>query len=192
MDKNTMNLKPPQVVAGPSGRAMAQPMASDLVDAFHQHLTMERNASASYFAMAIWFSEKELRGFSKFFQKESVSEQEHAGKFAEYLVARGQTVVLEDLPAPSQIWSSPEEIFSVAFQMEVDVTTSLHQLYSMAERSSDVRTTVFLDPTVESQTLSEDEFAYLLGRVKFAQNQPSALLIIDGELTNGQVEPLKL
>ena len=65
--------------------------------------------------------------------------------------------------------------------MEADVTTSLHQLYAIAERDSDFRTTVFLDPVLEGQTSSEDEFAYLLGRVKFANNQPSAILIIDGE-----------
>ena len=71
---------------------------------------------------------------------------------------------------------------AVSFQMESDVTTSLHQLYSMAERSTDTRTTVFLDPTIDAQVKSEDEFAYLLGRVRFAQNQPAALLIIDNEL----------
>ena len=62
-------------------------------------------------------------------------------------------------------------------------TTSLHQLYSIAERSSDTRTTVFLDPIIESQTKSEDNFAYILSRVKFANNQPSAILIIDGEFS---------
>ena len=63
--------------------------------------------------------------------------------------------------------------------METDVTTSLHHLYTTAERSSDMRTTVFLDPTIESQTQSEDEFAYLLGRVKFCNDEPSAIGISD-------------
>ena len=31
---------------------------------------------------------------------------------------------------------SEEEIFSAAFQMEADVTTSLHQLYAISERDS--------------------------------------------------------
>ena len=76
-----------------------------------------------------------------------------------------------------------------SFQMEADVTTSLHQLYAMAERSSDMRTTVFLDPTIESQVNSENEFAHLLGRVRFAKNDSSALLIIDGELSAGNHSP---
>ena len=118
----------------------------------------------------------------EFFKNEALSEQEHATKFADYLIARGQSVLLEELKAPIQSWNDLEEIYTYSFQMEADVTTSLQQLYALAERSSDVRTTVFLDPIVEAQTSSEDEFAYLLGRVRFSENQPSALLIIDGEL----------
>jgi len=171
-----------KVSTGPAGRAMAEPMHVELVEALHQHLTMERNASVQYFAISLWFAERELRGFSKFFKSEAESEGEHARKFSEYLIARGQTVVLEPLKEPRQSWKDIEEVLSASFLMEADVTTSLHQLYAIAERDSDFRTTVYLDPVIEGQTSSEDEFAYLLGRVKFAQNQPSALLIVDGEL----------
>ena len=180
------------VATGPAGRAMAQPMEASLVEALQEHLTMERKASAAYFAMAIWFAERELRGFSHFFKHEGHSEQEHAARFADYLIARGQTVVLQDIPAPRQSWSSPEEILAASFQMEADVTASLQQLYAMAERASDLRTTVFLDPIIDSQVDSENEFAHLLGRVRFAQNQPAAMLIIDGELSDGKHEPAKL
>ncbi len=171
-----------KVAIGPTGRAMAEAMPAELVESLHQHLTMERSASAQYFGFNIWFAERELRGFSKFFKKESENEQVHASEFADYLIARGQSVNLEELAAPKQDWSSIEDIFIAAFQMESDVTTSLHQLYAIAERHSDFRSTVFLDPVIQGQTNSEDEFAYLLGKVKFANNQPSALLIIDSEL----------
>ena len=170
------------VATGPSGRAMAEPMQAQLVEALIQHLTMERNASAQYFAISLWFAERELRGFSGFFKQEAQTEQEHAAKFSEYLIARGQTVLLEELSAPKQDWLDIQEIFKASFQMEADVTTSLHQIYASAERESDYRTNVFLDPIIEGQTSSEDEFAYLLGKVKFTQNQPAALLLIDSEL----------
>lgn len=168
-----------QVQTGPAGRAVAQPME-------------ERQSSAVYFAMAIWFAERELRGFAHFYKGEARDEQEHAATFADYLIAHGQTVVLHDLAAPRQTWNSPEEVLAASFQMEADVTSSLHQIYSMADRSSDVRSTTFLDPIVDAQVTSENRFAHLLGRVRFAQNQPAALLIIDGELSEGRHEPAKL
>ena len=177
---------------GPAGRAMAHPMDRDLVEAFQQHLTLERKASAAYFAIAIWFAERELRGFSQFFKLEAQNEQLHASTFADYLIARGQTVALDDVLAPRQDWISEEEIMAASFTMEAEVTASLHQLYAMAERATDTRTNVFLDPIIDNQVEAENQFAYLLGRVKYAQSQPSAMLIIDSELNDGNDKPAKL
>ena len=153
---------------------------------------MERRASAFYFANALWFGERELKGFSKFFHGESQSESTHAASFADYLVARGQTVQLEAIDAPRQSWNSFEEVMAASFLLEADVTASLQQLYSLAERSSDTRTTVFLDPIMEGQIASEHEFAHILGRVRFAGEQAAALLIIDTELANGNNTPYYL
>ncbi len=181
-----------RVATGPAGRAMAQPLEPDLLEGLQHHLTMERQASAAYWALAMWFAERELRGFAKFLNQEAADEQHHAGLFADYLIARGQTVALEPLVAPRQQWSDAEEIFAAVFQMEADVTTSLQQLYALAERSGDVRTNVFLDPIVQGQIEAENQAAHLLGRIRFAQGNPAALLVIDGELNEGQSEPASL
>ena len=167
---------------GSSGRAIAQEIEEGLLDNLFEHLNMERNANVQYFSMSLWFKERELRGFSSFFLNESKEEMAHAQKFADYLIARGYKINLKDLPAPVQEWESIQDVINFAFKMESDLTTSLEQLYSISERSSDIRTNVFLDPIVESQIKSEDTFAYLLGKVKFSENQPSAILIIDKEL----------
>jgi ferritin len=180
------------VATGPAGRAMAQPMDAALLEGLQGHITMERQASAAYFAMALWFAERELRGFAHFFKHEAAGEQAHAATVADYLIARGQTVVLQDVTAPRQDWGSAEEILAASFQMEADVTTSLQQLYALAERASDTRTTVFLDPMIDGQVAAEHQFAHLLGRVRFCQGQPAALLIVDGELSDGQHDPAKL
>jgi ferritin len=180
------------VATGPAGRAMAQPMDGTLLEGLQQHLTMERQASAAYWAMAIWFGERELRGFCRYLKGEASNEQHHAGLVADYLVARGQTVLLESVAPPRQHWQDAEEVFSAIFQMEAEVTSSLQQLYAMAERAGDVRTTVFLDPIVQGQIDSENEAAHLLGRIRFAQANPAAMLVIDGELSEGKHSPESL
>ena len=93
---------------GPAGRAMAQPMEEALLDALQEHLTMERRASTAYWAIALWFAERELRGFAHYFKQESQAEQGHAALFADYLLARGQTVRLGDVPRPRQDWNDVE------------------------------------------------------------------------------------
>ena len=157
MSESTLDRKS-RIQFGPSGRAVSQDIANDLLDNILQHLSMERNANVQYFSMSLWFKERELNGFSSFFLKESKDELEHAYKFTDYLIA-------------------------YSFNMEAELTISLQQLYSISERTSDIRTNVFLDPIVESQIKSEDEFAHILGKVKFSGENPSAILIVDEYLS---------
>ena len=168
---------------GPSGRAVSQEIENDLLDNIHQHLTMERNANVQYYSMSLWFQERDLNGFSSFFLSESKDELEHAYKFTDYLIARGQNVDLHELAKPIQKWESIQELIAYAFNMEADLTISLQQLYAISERNSDIRTNVFLDPIVELQIKSENEFAHILGKVKFSGENPSAILIVDEYLS---------
>ena len=180
------------IATGPSGRAMAETMTQEMVDQLQAHLNMERQSSAAYFAAAIWFAERELTGFAEYLRNEGKQEQEHAAKFADYLISRGQTVELDTIAAPRQSWPDPEEVMANVFRMEADVTSSVLLLYSIAERASDQRTTVFLDPVVDDQRVSEHEAAYLLGRVKYANNERAAMMIIDAELREDEAKPAKL
>ena len=168
---------------GQSCRAIAHEIDISLLNNLFEHLTMERNANVQYFSMSLWFKERELRGFSSFFLKESKEEMAHVQKFTDYLIARGYKIRLDNLPSPVQEWNSIQEIINFAFKMESDLTTSIEQLYSISDRTSDIRTSVFLDPIVESQIKSEDEFAHILGKVRFSDDQPSAILLIDAELS---------
>ena len=180
------------IATGPSGHAMAETMTQEMVDQLQAHLNMERQSSAAYFAAAIWFAERELTGFAEYLRNEGKQEQEHAAKFADYLISRGQTVELDTIEAPRQAWPDPEEVMANVFRMEADVTSSVLLLYSIAERASDQRTTVFLDPVVDDQRVSEHEAAYLLGRVKYANNERAAMMIIYAELREDEAKPAKL
>ncbi|QNI53641.1 ferritin [Synechococcus sp. BIOS-E4-1] len=180
------------IPVGPAGRAMAEPMSSELLDLMEAHLNLERQSAADYLAAAIWFAERELTGFAEHLRDEAKQEQEHAAKFADYLISRGQRPVLDTIEPPRQQWPDVEQVIANVFRMEADVTASVLQLYGTAEKDIDRRTTVFLDPIVDGQRLSEHEAAYLLGRVKFAAGNPAAVMIIDAELREGEAEPAKL
>ncbi len=171
---------------------MAEPMSSELLDLMEAHLNLERQSAADYFAAAVWFAERELTGFAEHLRDEAKQEQEHAAKFADYLISRGQRPVLDTIEPPRQQWPDVEQVIANVFRMEADVTASVLQLYGTAEKDIDRRTTVFLDAIVDAQRLSEHEAAYLLGRVKFAAGNPAAVMIIDAELREGEAEPAKL
>tara|TARA_Y100001978_G_scaffold195598_1_gene204073 strand:+ start:325 stop:906 length:582 start_codon:yes stop_codon:yes gene_type:complete len=183
---------PINVPTGPAGRAMAEPMSAEMLDLMEAHLNLERQSAADYFAAAIWFAERELTGFAEHLRDEAKQEEQHAAKFADYLISRGQRPVLDTIEPPRQQWTDVEQVIANVFRMEADVTASVLQLYDTAEKDIDRRTTVFLDPIVDGQRLSEHEAAYLLGRVKFAAGNPAAVMIIDAELKEGEAEPAKL
>ena len=183
---------PIEVPTGPAGRAMAEPMSAEMLDLMEAHLNLERQSAADYFAAAVWFAERELTGFAEHLRDEAKQEEQHAAKFADYLISRGQRPVLDTIEPPRQQWTGVEQVIANVFRMEADVTASVLQLYNTAEKDIDRRTTVFLDPIVDGQRLSEHEAAYLLGRVKFAAENPAAVMIIDAELREGEAEPAKL
>ena len=180
------------IPTGPAGRAMAEPMSAELLDLMEAHLNLERQSAADYFAAAIWFAERELTGFAEHLRDEAKQEEQHAAKFADYLISRGQRPVLDTVEPPRQQWTDVEQVIANVFRMEADVTASVLQLYDTAEKDIDRRTTVFLDPIVDGQRLSEHEAAYLLGRVRFAAGNPAAVMIIDAELREDEAEPAKL
>ena len=183
---------PINVPAGPAGRAMAEPMSAEMLDLMEAHLNLERQSAADYFAAAVWFAERELTGFAEHLRDEAKQEEQHAAKFADYLISRGQRPVLDTIEPPRQQWTGVEQVIANVFRMEADVTASVLQLYNTAEKDIDRRTTVFLDPIVDGQRLSEHEAAYLLGRVKFAAENAAAVMIIDAELREGEAKPAKL
>ena len=183
---------PIEVPTGPAGRAMAEPMSAEMLDLMEAHLNLERQSAADYFAAAVWFAERELTGFAEHLRDEAKQEEQHAAKFADYLISRGQRPVLDTIEPPRQQWTGVEQVIANVFKMEADVTASVLQLYDTAEKDIDRRTTVFLDPIVDGQRLSEHEAAYLLGRVKFAAENSAAVMIIDAELREGEAEPAKL
>ena len=181
-----------QPQAGPSGRAMAESMDPGLLEGLQAHFNMERQAQATYFAAAIWMAERELRGFSAHFEAEAAGELQHSAKVADYLIARAQSPDVQALEAPDQSWVTILDVMSTAFLTESDVTTSLQQLLMAAERCGDSRTAVFLEPMVEEQIKAEHEAAHLLGRIRFADGQAAAILVIDNELHEGVAHPAQL
>ena len=69
--------------ASPCGRAIAEAMENELLQAIQHHLNKERQAHVAYFAAAIWCAERiELRGFASYFSEESKNEHIHAEKFS--------------------------------------------------------------------------------------------------------------
>ena len=167
-------------------RPTARALQADVLGHLQSHLQMELQASYDYFKLAIWFAERDLKGFAAYARQESLSEHEHAARLADHLIDRRQPVDLAPLHAEGGPWESVEAAMQCIFDAEVAVTASAQQIYSMAERAGDYITSVFLDGVIQQQTDAEAQAAYLVGRVRLAGKERAALLLIDQELHRGE------
>jgi len=176
-------------VANPSAqlrRPVPRPLAPDVLSHLQLHLQMELQASYDYFRLAIWFAERDWKGFAEFARQEALSEHQHACKVADHLIDRGQAIDLATLQPNTSTWDSVEAVTQFIFDNEVAVTASAQQIYSMAERAGDYITSVFLDSVIQQQTEAEAQAAHVMSRVRLAGENPAALLLIDKELSRGE------
>jgi ferritin len=165
-------------------------MNSDLLNGLNEHLKLEFRASHEYLAMAIWLAEHDLPGFSKWMRKQSSDELLHAQRIIDHLVERDQKVHLPGVDAPPMDWKSAEALCSHVLKNEQDVTTSINDLYAMAEKAKDRPATVMLQWFVTEQMEEEAAARALLGRIRLAGNSGVGLLMIDQELSSGTMPGL--
>jgi ferritin len=165
-------------------------MNSDLLTGLNEHLKLEFRASHEYLAMAIWLSEHDLPGFSKWMRQQSADELMHAQRIIDHLIERDQKVTLPAIDAPPTTWKGAEALCAHVMKNEQEVTASINNLYAMAEKAKDRPATVMLQWFVTEQMEEEAAARALLGRIRLAGNSGVGLLMIDQELSSGKMPGL--
>ena len=162
-------------------------MTNDLLNGLNQHLTLEVRAAHEYLAMSIWLAEHDLPGFASWMRKQSSDELLHARKIIDHLVERDQKVVLPAIAAPPMSWKSAEELCAHVLKNEQEVTASINELYTMAEKAKDRPAVVMLQWFVTEQMEEEAAARAVLSRIHLAGSTGVGLLMIDQELGGGSV-----
>ncbi len=150
--------------------------------ALNEQLNAELRNAYLYLAMASFFAEKGLSGFSHFFRVQAREELGHAMKIYDYILDRGGRVVLSDVPAPKQSWDSILSAVSDFVRSEEENTRRIWRLVDVAREEGDKATEVFLNWFVEEQVEEEKLAQGLLAKVKLVGDNPVALLALDREL----------
>src|SRR5919109_5119649 len=112
-------------------------MNRDLLNGLNEHLKLEFRASHEYLAMSIWLAEHDLPGFAKWMRRQSSDELLHAQRIIDHLVERDQKVSLPGIAAPPDGWASALELCEHVLKNEQEVTSSINNLYAIAEKATD-------------------------------------------------------
>lgn len=131
------------------------PAPLSVVTELQRQLNDELGAAHAYLAMALWCDDKNLKGFARFFHKQSSEERAHAQKFISHLLDRGTLPVLQALPAPQSQFDTLVQVARQAQAMELSNTAGIHKAYEAAMQAKDYPAQVFLHWFIEEQVEEE-------------------------------------
>lgn len=157
-------------------------MPDDLAAAFNEQITMELGSSVAYLQMSAHFEAENLIGMAAWMRMQSEEENDHAHRFMDFVLSRGNGVTLGPIEAPESGFASVEDVFETALAQEQAVTGAIHDLYRLASENGDLAAFPFLQEFIEEQNEEEATVETILERVRLAGGESSAILLLDNEL----------
>lgn len=135
-----------------------------------------------YLAMAAYFDDQTLDGFSNFFKVQAEEEQFHAMKFYNFINEKGGRVKLEAIDQPPSEFDSIADVFSKALEHERFVTKRIYKLMDIAKEEREHATISMLQWFVDEQVEEEDTMETYLKQVQRLGEQGSGIYMLDKEL----------
>lgn len=157
-------------------------MTSELEKAFNHQIDIELSSSIAYLQMSTYFAIHNLNGMSEWMRAQAEEERDHAYRFLDFILDRGNTARLGAIAAPQTEFDSAEQVFATALEQEREVTSAIHELYRLAVDQGDLASYPFLQSFIEEQNEEEAMVENILERVKLAGGNAGAILILDSEL----------
>ena len=157
-------------------------MNEQMIAAFNDQIALEHAAAYSYRQMSAWADVNDLSGMAQWFAQQAQEETDHAILFTQHLLDRGGEVVLQAIAAPKADFDDIIQVFEAALEQERAVTRSIGELYAAAQRQGDYTSVPMLTTFLQEQVEEEATVSTILGELRLAAGDPSALLMLDRDL----------
>jgi len=154
------------------------PVAAALLRELQRQLNHEYGAAHAYTALAVRCADQNLKGFARFFHKQSGEEREHAQRLVEHLIERSVMPEIAALPAPRTRFESVLEVARHARSMEQANTAGIHRAFKAAVKASDLPAQVALHWFINEQVEEESWCDEMVERVE-AASRAGALGYLD-------------
>lgn len=151
-------------------------------DALLQQISKEQYSSNLYLTFASYFGDIGLDGCEAFFRNSAKEEGEHALCFYNLLIDRGEKFQLRQVDASALMPTSPLDAFTKLMENEIQVTRSIHNLYTIALEEKDYATQVFLHDFLALQVQEEKEAKDLLDLLSSGPTDPALILLFDNKV----------
>ena len=150
--------------------------------ALNKQINVEFNAFYTYLSMAAYFESHHMSGFAGWYKIQSNEEFKHAMKLFEYIISRGEKVVLTAIEAPQTEGKSFLSVFEAAYAQELKVSALINELVDLAKSEGDHATEIMLQWFVTEQVEEEDTANRNVERFKFIKDTTEGIDAFDREL----------
>ena len=160
-------------------------LSKPIEEILNKQLAKEANAAQIYLSYGAWADSEGFSGISNFLFRHSQEERNHMTKVMEYILDRGGRAKISAISAPPKDPKNIQECFENIFKHEVENTTAIYQIVSLAQDEKDWSTWNFAQWFVKEQIEEETLALDLLDKLKIAggpkaSNEP--LLYLDSQL----------
>lgn len=156
-------------------------MNEELQKLINNLIQVEHVSSTLYLAMSAYMGKLNLTGMAHWLRLQSEEERTHMLKLIDYVVDKDGTVQLNNIPAQPSDFGTPLETFQKVLAHEQFVTNSYRQAYNYVIKV-DPQASVIIQDFLREQIDEEAQSLTIVSRLKLAENNPSAILLLDQEL----------
>lgn len=147
-----------------------------------EQVNKELYSAYLYLSMSAYFSDKGLLGFANWMRVQFQEEQAHAMFIYDFLINRGEKVILTAIDTPPNDWESSLVVMEQVLKHEIYVTSLINNIVNVAEAAKDRATMSYMNWFVDEQVEEEANAQDIIAKLKLIGDDKSALYLLDKDL----------
>lgn len=155
----------------------------------NEQIMKELYSAYLYLNIANYYSDEGLVGFENWFYIQAQEERDHAMLIRTYLLNNDEKIKLLPIEAPQGEYKEFVDPLKETLAHEQSVTASIHNIYAVANKQQDYRTTEFLNWFVQEQGEEEKNATDLIKKYELFAKDGKGLYELDQELSSRTYSP---
>ena len=147
-----------------------------------EQVNKEFYSSYLYLSMSAYFSNIGLLGFASWMMVQTQEELSHAKLMYDFLINRGEKVILTSVDTPPNNWGNPLHVMEEVLKHEEYVTSLINNIITVAETHKDRATISYMNWFVDEQVEEESNAQDIISKLKLIGDDKSALYLLDKDL----------
>ena len=123
-----------------------------------------------------------MSGAASWMRLQWEEETDHALKFFDHVIRRGETPELQQIKQPKVSFDTAQDAFKQVLEQERMVTRLIHGLYEVAVEEKDYAMQTLLHWYIDEQVEEEDNVETIIDSLRLAGQSGQGLFLVDREL----------